>query len=621
MRQNKKWSAIGICILLIVALSAAALTMVIGTDTSWGRVRMSQLNLTTGDGDVIHAMLYRPNSATPEAKAPGVIMYHGGNDMLEHTGTYALELARRGYVVVNFDYQGSHDSDIATGKAENGFAGGETILAAMQRFNFVDQSKIAVFGHSMGGGYASRFAAAHDDQIALLVALGTMPSKFDTTPAFDYVLIIGDSDESVLNKTNNVCLDYLKTPDIKRAFYNDFTSDPASLAPVEAARDYTAVAADGVTYHRVTYVPKSIHAYYNVTNEAVRTVIYAFTSTMGVGQDKGVNSYADLGKISTVWQVKDFGWGLEYLAILAVMFLVVTQLVRAKFFKSLVLEPAEPVGFPKYSAPWWVCLVLLVVLPALLYYPGVKDGARKFLGIDVTGMWLIGGTANCYVTWQWMVAAAMLAIFLVYHFTWGKKHGGCAKTYGLATSDSKKFDPAYLPKALLFGIIVVGCGYLLMALIGKYTQQGLHITTMQISNLKYNRVLCWLVYFFYLIPYFLCTSLAFKTLNIKYDGSAATIAKNVVITTLISVIGLILFWAYFVTVLSTQHVIIEIFRENLTYAYGIAMMPLCIGIAVGNALNTYVSSKTNSCWAGLCTALLWGVWTLCSTGGMTRYFF
>jgi hypothetical protein len=72
----------------------------------------------------------------------------------------------------------------------------------------------------------------------------------------------------------------------------------------------------------------------------------------------------------------------------------------------------------------------------------------------------------------------------------------------------------------------------------------------------------------------------------------------------------------FLLQLKYTHTVMEGFRTGILYAYGLAILPLTIGITVGNALNVYVSSKTNSVWAGLCTAVLWGVWALCSTGGM-----
>ena len=50
----------------------------------------------------------------------------------------------------------------------------------------------------------------------------------------------------------------------------------------------------------------------------------------------------------------------------------------------------------------------------------------------------------------------------------------------------------------------------------------------------------------------------------------------------------------------------------------LSVLALTIGITVGNALNVYISSKSRSIWPGLFTAVLWGVWTLCSAGGLTN---
>jgi len=212
----------------------------------------------------------------------------------------------------------------------------------------------------------------------------------------------------------------------------------------------------------------------------------------------------------------------------------------------------------------------------------------------------------------------MLVIFLVYYFIWGRKAGENAKSLGFATSDTKKFSVGYIFKSLLFGICVVGAGYLLMGFIGKWTQQGLHINTLQFSNLSRKRVMCWLVYFVYLVPYFLCTSLATKSLGIKYDGTTKNLILNVLKTTAITVGGLFVFYVIFALQLKFTHTVMEGFRTGILYAYGLAILPLTIGITVGNALNVYISSKTRSIWPGLFTAILWGVWTLCSAGGMTN---
>ena len=647
MERGKRLTPFAISIICIVALSALALILVIGTDTAWGKVRVEKMLLSSSDGDVVNAMLYRPKTATVENPAPAVVLYHGGNDMLEHTGTYALELARRGFVVINFDYQGSHDSDYKTETSVGeSTACGDTIYNTLASYNFVQQDNIAVFGHSMGGGYASRFAAKYAGQVKLLFHLG---SAVTASPGdFNYVTIVGDSDESALKRTTVLDSETGKTSQDIHKYYNSPKIAEAwgeSAGSIIPSKVYTVKGKDGNDYLRVFYFPSSIHAYYNVNNDAVKQIIYGFILGMnGYGNIDGADLTDPNGyeKITTVWRAKDLGWILEYIAIALLMFTVATRIIKGNTFKSLELKRTESYGIKKKSVGWWLFLALLLVLPPLLYLPGVMGAENglfptafntdnpvtkiatqcliptKWTSADGTAhsIWLLGGTSNVYVLWQWLISFAMLVVFLTYYFVWGKKAGENYKSLGFKTSDEKKFDFVYLLKSLLFGIVVVGSGYLLMGLIGKYTQQGLHVTTLQMSVLSRKRLMCWFVYFIYLMPYFLCNHLAVKSLGIRYDGTNRTLTLNVLKTTFITVGGLFVFYLIFLLQLKFTHTVMEGFRTGILYAYGLAILPLTIGITVGNALNVYVSSKTNSVWAGLCTAVLWGVWTLCSTGGM-----
>ncbi|MBR5382704.1 MAG: alpha/beta fold hydrolase [Clostridia bacterium] len=648
--MKKKCSATVITAIAIVIAMILTFLFVIGTDTAWGKVRVEKMVLSSADGDVVNAMLYKPRTATAENPAPAVVLYHGGNDMLEHTGTYALELARRGFVVINFDYQGSHDSDYATAESvgEKTFCG-DTIYNTLSSYNFVQQDNIAVFGHSMGGGYASRFAAAYAEHIHLLFHLG---SAVTANPGdFNYVTVVGDSDESALKRTTVLDEATGKTTQDIHKYYNSAAIAEAWGEPegsIIPSKQYHVTGTDGNEYLRVFYFPSAIHAYYNVTDSAVKQIIFGFILGMdGFGNIDNVDLTDEVNGykgISTVWKLKDIGWLLEYLEICALMFLVATRLIKTASFKSLELPAIKSYGIKKKSWAWFLFLALLLVLPPLLYLPGIKaaeiglfpiaynttnpvskiatEALIKTKWTDAAGnahsIWLIGGTSNVYVEWQWLTAAVMLVLFLVYYFIWGRKAGENYRSLGFATSETKKFSIGYIFKALLFGICVVGSGYLLMAFIGKFTQQGLHINTLQMSNLSRKRLMCWPVYFVYLIPYFLCTHLATKSLGIKYDGTTKNLVLNVLKTTAICIGGLLCFYIIFALQLKLTHTVMEGFRTGILYAYGLAILPLTIGITVGNALNVYISSKTRSIWPGLFTAVLWGVWTLCSAGGMTN---
>ncbi len=623
-----------VSVLVVLVLFVLSMTMILATDTNWGKIEMTRMTLTSADGDEISAMLYKPKTATPKTPAPCVMYCHGGNDMLEQGSSYAVELARRGYVVVSWDYTGTHYSDVPTGTSEtvvdkvSGLStmGAETVWNTVKSFNFVDFKKIVSMGHSMGGMYTMGFAIKHQSEVFLQVNIGMNNYGAPTNKEhnFNFVLILGDSDESGLSRSNNSIPNLFKVEQLKRVFAADYTSPAASVPEIKMNQVYSVKGTDGNTYTRTGYMPNSCHAYYLVNQETIRTIVYAITSQVGVGKDAGVSSYADLGKISTVWQWKDLGFILMLACVVTTMFVAASALFKTKAFESLKLKPSQSnVGFKRKSAMWYVAFAILFILPVALYRVGMLS-STKFLGIDISKIWLLGGTSNSYVAWQWMAALGMLVFFLIYHFVWGKKQGGNAKSYGFLTSDDGKFKIGYILKAFLFGLITVGSGYLMFALIEAYTQQGMHIATFMMSRIEPNRTMCIVMYFIFLIPYFLTSSLALKSIGLlNTENNVKGTVKSIILGTVVTVGGLLLLWIGFMFILNNGNTLTNIgyFALDRFYIYTIAILPLFIGMLIANSLNIYVAKKTNSIWSGLFTALLWGTWMIICTGGMTKYFY
>ena len=621
-----------IALLAVILVAVIAMAMVIGADTNWGKTEVTRLTLLSADGDEISAMLYKPSTATPETPAPCVMFCHGGNDMLEQGGSYALELARRGYVVVTWDYTGCARSDIATGTSEtapdpvsgNATMGAETVWNTIKSFNFVDFSKIVASGHSMGGVYTMGFSIRHQDEVFLQVNLGmnNYGSAENHEHNFNFVNILGVADESTLARSDNNVASIFQSEQLRRIVLGDYDTPVESLPNIEIGKVYTVEGTNGQQYNRACYMPDSCHAYYLVTNDAVQTMIYAITSQVGVGLDEGVTSYADHGKISTIWQIKDIGFFLIYLCVAAIMFIAASLLLELPVFHQLKLKPAASPGFKPKSVPWWICLAVLVILPVALFRVGIL-ASSNFLGINISGLWLLGGTNNTYISWQWTVSIGFLILFLLFHFLYGRKNGGNYRSYGFATSDEGGFHPLYVLKSLGLGAAVVGIGYLLFAILSAYTQQGIHIATFMLNTLKANRTLCVVMYFLFQIPYFLTSSLAMKSLSVDRigEGKKGSTAKAVGVTALISMGGLFLLWLIFILIVTQGHTLTsaDYFMQDRMYIYTIAILPLVLGMAVANALNIYVSRKTNSIWAGFFTALLWGAWIITSCGGMAKY--
>lgn len=628
-KANKR--LVGVLAVVLVAL--IAMGMVIGVDTNWGKTEVTRITLLSAEGDEISAMLYKPDSATPENPAPCVMICHGGNDMLEQAGAYALELSRRGYVCITWDYTGCHWSDIATGSSETAndpisglqTMGSETVWKTVQSFNFVDFSKVVAMGHSMGGVYTMGFSLKHQDEVFLQVNLGMNNYGADTNQNhnFNFVNILGDADESALSRSENNVMNLFGNEQLKRIFSGDYAGDAAALPTIEIGKVYTATGTNGKEYTRTGYMPASCHAYYLTNNDAVRTVVYAITSQVGMGLDDGVGSYADREKIGMAWQIKDAGFLLIFACIVALAFLTASLLLDSAAFASLKLQQLPSPGFKAKSKLWWVALAVLALIPVGLYRVGILS-STKFLGIDISQIWLLSGTNNAYISWQWVTSIAMLVFFVLFHFFYGRKNGGNIRTYGFATSDDGTFQIGYIVKALAFGAITIGLSYVLFATLSAYTQQGIHILTFMLSTIKPNRTLCFLVYFLFQIPYFLTSSLAVKSLSVtNTTDDKKGLLKSVGITTLVSVGGLIVLWVVFALILNVGNTLttMDYFMKDRMYIYAIAILPLVIGMAVANALNIFISKKTNSAWAGFFTALLWGTWMIISCGGMAKYIY
>ena len=137
----------------ILGLIAGLLLMVGGSlfaahiQTSDG-VQIEDIRIPLDDGTQVSAYLYTPENATESAPAPAILATHGYINSRETQSAFAIEFARRGFVVLAIDQSG-HGYSTNTAFAA-GF-GGPAGLAYLRSLPFVDADRIGLEGHSMGG--------------------------------------------------------------------------------------------------------------------------------------------------------------------------------------------------------------------------------------------------------------------------------------------------------------------------------------------------------------------------------------------------------------------------------------------------------------------------------------
>ncbi len=111
------------------------------------------------DSTEVPGVLYKPHQASPEAKAPAMVMVHGGPGGQAQVGYFELTqaLANRGYVVFDINNRGSSGygktffqmDDRKHGEADLGdVVAAKRMLAGL---GYVDTTKIGIIGGSYGG--------------------------------------------------------------------------------------------------------------------------------------------------------------------------------------------------------------------------------------------------------------------------------------------------------------------------------------------------------------------------------------------------------------------------------------------------------------------------------------
>lgn len=127
-----------------------------------GKVTNKNGTELTLNGTVASGILFVPKTATKDNKAPAVVLTHGYLNNRELQLQNAIELARRGFVVLTIDRGGHGNNEPTTaGNAMMNTSGMYEAVQYLALQDYVDVAKIGISGHSMGG-YTTAMTLAQD---------------------------------------------------------------------------------------------------------------------------------------------------------------------------------------------------------------------------------------------------------------------------------------------------------------------------------------------------------------------------------------------------------------------------------------------------------------------------
>jgi pimeloyl-ACP methyl ester carboxylesterase len=475
MHSRWSWAIAGVILILAGGLLAYF------TQTSGG-IRVQDVRFQGAKGNTMSALLYIPPNATAQTPAPGILAVHGYINSRETQDGFAIEFARRGYVVLDIDQTGHGYSD---GPAfANGF-GGPDGLAHLRSLDFVDKANIGLEGHSMGGWTVLAAAITMPNDYKSMVLEGSSTGKpfaADGTPTWprNVALVFAQYEEfSDLMWGVAEARNVTQSPKLE-AFFGTQT-------PVEPGKVYGDIA-QGTA--RVLYTPAMTHPAEHISHEAIGYSLDWFAKTLQGG--------TPLPATDQIWFRKEIGTLIAFIGFVALLVGVFDGLLEAPMFSHLRLPVVADGSVPAQTAAsggrWTTAFILSAFIPALTYYPAFALG-----GTLVAPMaWLPQGITNQILVWA--VINGIIALALM---PFAPKRASRAGIVG----------PSIL---IALATVIVGYAALRLADLGFKIDFRFWIVALKLMNAKQ-----FLIFLIYLVPFTLFFVVALHVLHRNFSTMAA----------------------------------------------------------------------------------------------------
>jgi pimeloyl-ACP methyl ester carboxylesterase len=384
--MRSRWSLAIAGLVLILAGGLLAYL----TQTSGG-IQVRDVRFTGAKGNTMSALLYIPPNATAQTPAPGILAVHAYINSRETQDGFAIEFARRGYVVLDLDQTGHGYSD---GPAfANGF-GGPDGLAHLRSLDIVDKNNIGLEGHSMGGWTVLAAATAMPNDYKSIVLEGSSTGKPFAA-------------EGTTSWPRNVALVFAQYEEFSTLMWGvDLARDVTQSSKLWALFGTQGAVEPGKVYGdiaqgtaRVLYTPAITHPAEHISHEAIGYSLDWFARTLQGGTPRSADDQ--------IWFRKEIGTLVALIGFVALLLGVFDGLLEAPNFSHLRLPEIADGSVPPAAASrgrrWTTALILSAFIPALTYYPAFALGGTfvtpsAYLPQGITNQILVWAVLNGLIT-------------------------------------------------------------------------------------------------------------------------------------------------------------------------------------------------------------------------------
>ena len=585
-----------------LALALAVALMLVGSllatwvNTGEGAATVNEVTIFGTNGYQISAYVYTPKTATAQTPAPGILMFHGLNNQKDYMDNTALEMARRGFVVVSADMTGHGSSNGANG--DNG-CGGPDALKYLDGLAVVDKTHIGLVGMSQGGFCAVTSAAlAVPDGYSSIFYMESEPNP-PGAPVFKPYLGL-----------KNVAFNIGSFTELGgMVFIERGSQAPTSMVmqplfgttdPIVPGQVYGSIA-DGTA--RILYQPWEEHALSTDSTGAIGNAIDWMQKTLTSG--------GGLPSSDQVWPLKVLGTGAALFGAFLFLFAAGSLLLRSAQFNTLVRPVPQYLGLNGIG--WWIGALITTAIGPLLYL-------WVWTGMFFDG-WLTPSTlwpqtfTNIYMVWGVIVGAIAWALIAFNHFVFTKRQGASLENYGL-TEPGAGIDWQAVCKTLLFVVAVMAPIYLMLSVIKAVWHVDFRVWVVSLMPMSAAR---WSAFFGYLVPfgfYFLAQGIIFAGF-LRWRKGQASLGQEMLVNAVVMTLGaLVWILVFYLPLLGGGNQILGTGQLGPTAAGlgGIYYIPLLVLWPLAACLWTYFFRKTGRVYAGAFMVTVFMVWTLAAFG-------
>lgn len=612
--------------LLVVSLVLCLISGIFASvfQSSFNTVEVEDFNVIVQDGNYVNGQLYIPKDASEENKLPFLIFLHGNFNNYSMQDQNAIELSRRGFVVMITDNFNMGNSSITEPGAWDMSQIRLMVEYAASNFNFIDTDKIGIYGHSLGGYvahdavqyYLTEEANGGVCKVSAILDAGNDPvyepfvdeATGETIDlAVDWGVTAAKWDEwCYTGETGNPSL-YLSS-DAARSFINQLDGVDVN-GDVENWKVYSGEI-NGETHKRVIYQIPGIHPMNHFSTDGAACAVDFFYNTLGVP-----NGYEEIDPYNQIWWAKELFNCVGLIGILMFIFPCGSLLINGTtYFGELKFSgklAAPRLTSKKQKAVHWTDYAINCILPALLFFPIAWKLIAKSNWIPGTDWgpsstvphWFGQPNTNELAAWSLIVGIVLFLIFVVcYKISKAPDAKGIPEYWGIKVSVRKVW------KSFVLALAVVCCAYFILYTVEFFFNVDFRIWVIAMRVFTVRGVMYALAYVPAFIVFYLANSVLVNGGN-NIEGRSEW--KVLLLSCIANIIGIVAIIAIqYITFTSTGALAFNAMRV-------VNLFPLVVLIPVGTIISRQFYKETGNVYAGsFVIGILYTLMTVANTSSL-----